>query len=75
VENNRIGNADLGAGTSIAIDIVSSSNVFVSNNRVIKMNYGIWYHFGSSSGKFRDNLTSDAPFPGVHSGTDAGGNN
>lgn len=74
VENNRVGNDSLGTGTSIAIDVASSANVLVSNNRVIKMNYGIWYHL-DSSGKYRDNLTSEAPFPGVAGGTDAGGNN
>jgi nitrous oxidase accessory protein NosD len=75
VENNRIGNASLGDGTSVGIYIFKSDKVLVINNRLTTMNYGIWYLFGSSSGKFRDNLTYDAPFPGVHSGTDAGNNN
>jgi hypothetical protein len=78
VENNRIGNSSLGPGTSYGIDIFSSTDVLVSNNRVTTMNYGVYYDSTSpaSTGKYRDNLTSGCTTPfTAGAATDAGGNN
>lgn len=72
VEGNRIFGIEGGPTTSFAIRIESSDDVLVVNNRVGSVYNGVFYD--SSTGKYRDNLTSNAtsPFTG---GTDAGGNN
>jgi hypothetical protein len=73
VDNNRIGNSASGSGTSYGIGVLDSDDAVIVNNRITKMNYGVYYD--SSTGKYRDNLTSGiitAPFSG---GTDAGNNN
>jgi nitrous oxidase accessory protein NosD len=75
VENNRIGNSSLGTYTN-GIEVLSSTDVLVSNNRVTMMNHGIFY--GASTGKYRDNLTSGVLIPFyVDAGAviDAGNNN
>jgi hypothetical protein len=72
VANNRVGNSSL-TGTSVGIFIDLSADVLISNNCLTKMSWGVQYA-GTSTGKYRDNLTSGCttPFTG---GTDVGGNN
>ncbi|HEY8150436.1 MAG TPA: Calx-beta domain-containing protein [Vicinamibacteria bacterium] len=70
VEKNRMANAVLAAASS-GIRISGSSSVLALNNRLAVLGSGIEYL--SSSGHYRDNLTSGVtvPFTG---GTDAGNN-
>ena len=56
IENNRISNSSAMATTSIGITINNSSNVTAINNRISTVDFGIYYA-GSSTGKYRDNLT------------------
>ena len=73
VENNRVGNQDLGTLETYGIFIDNSSdNTFVVNNRITTMTYGIFYYFGT--GKYRDNMTRNVTTP-FSNGTDAGNNN
>jgi len=73
VENNRVGNQDLGPLETYGIFIDNSSdNTFVVNNRITTMTYGIFYYFGT--GKYRDNMTRNVTTP-FSNGTDAGNNN
>jgi nitrous oxidase accessory protein NosD len=77
VEKNRIGNATLpSSGTSNGINIYSSNNVLITNNRITTMDSGIYYQPGSTSGKYRDNLTSGVTtrFTGGAGVIDLGGN-
>ena len=69
-ERNRIGNA--GVASSSGIRITGSASVLAIANRLASLGAGIEYL--SSTGRFRDNLTSGvgAPYTG---GTDAGNNN
>jgi hypothetical protein len=76
VENNQIANATLPAGhfkSSFGIEIDGTSNVIVVNNRMTMLNIGVAYN-GSSTGKYRDNLTSGVVIP-YTGGIDMGNNN
>lgn len=70
VERNKISNNVL-TSNSYGISGVTSDNFIVTENRVANVTYGI--HFNSSTGKYRENVTSGctAAFTG---GTDAGNN-
>lgn len=57
VENNRVGNAALGTGTSVGIYMLSSANAMVNDNTISMMNYGIQYAAGST-GLYMNNLAS-----------------
>ena len=72
VENNRVGNAALGTGTSTGIMLVTSPNITVRDNTISMMNNGIYYNGGS--GLYMNNLASGCttPFTG---GTPAGSTN
>ena len=74
IENNRIGNAALPAtGGSFGITFdCCFSGALVVNNRITRMTGGIF--FGTSTGKYRDNLTSGVTTP-YSGGTNAGNNN
>ena len=71
VENNRISGA--GGGISVGIFLSSSLDALAMGNRVIGTGTGIEFS-GSSSGRYRDNVTAGVPMPYV-GGTDAGNNN
>ena len=72
VENNRVGNSNLPLpGNSYGIYLNSSNNVLISNNRMTTMVNGVYY--SSSTGKYRDNLTTDCTYS-FTGGTNAGGN-
>lgn len=72
-EGNRIENVSSGTGATYGIAVVGSFELLAVDNRITNVATGINYAFASSSGKYRDNLTSNVsvPFAG---GTDAGGN-
>ena len=72
VENNRVSNSIL-SSDSCGVEVYDSANVLAINNGVTNMDYGIVYS-GSSTGKYRDNVTSGVTTP-YTGGTDAGGNN
>jgi hypothetical protein len=74
IENNRIFNLLNGPGDSYGILIsMDSYRVFVVNNRISVMDYGIYYT-SLSSGRYRDNIVvgCSTPYTG---GTDIGNNN
>ena len=52
--------------------IVDASNVFVVENRLSRLEYGVFYQYGT--GKYRANLTLNVAIPFTN-GTDAGENN
>jgi hypothetical protein len=71
VDSNRIGNASLVPGTT-GIAIVSAFDLLLSSNTFSVLENGLVFD-GSSSGKYRDNLTSGVTNP--YSGGDDAGNN
>jgi len=73
IENNRVGNQNLGTLETYGIYIeYDSDNTFVVNNRIATMTYGIWYNGGT--GKYRGNMTRNVTTP-YTGGSDAGNNN
>jgi hypothetical protein len=57
VEGNHISNGILSSNSvGILVEGVSTHDTLVVNNRVTKMNVGVWYG-GSFNGAYRDNLT------------------
>jgi hypothetical protein len=74
IENNRVGNSALPAtGGSFGITFdCCFGGALVVNNRITRMTGGIF--FGTSTGKYRDNLTSGVTTP-YSGGTNAGNNN
>ena len=72
IEDNRIDDVRSESNSTYAVRIGSSDSVLAVNNRVGSADYGIY--FLSSTGKYKNNLTSNVgtPFTG---GTDLGGNN
>lgn len=70
VENNRVGNSSLAAG-STAILLDSGDDVLVVGNRMATMDNGVV--FDTATGKFRDNITSGVTTP-YSGGTDVGNN-
>jgi len=72
MEDNRINGVSSGSGNTYGMYIELSNNVLAAGSRITSADNGILY--SSSSGKYKDNLTSGVttPFTG---GIDAGGNN
>ena len=70
VENNRVGNSALVAGTT-AISVASGDDVLVVGNRMATMSSGVV--FAAANGKYRDNITSGVT-TAYTGGTDAGNN-
>jgi hypothetical protein len=63
IEGNRVVNLSLAETPQVhGIEIRSSSNVLVVNNRITKTNVGILFADGAT-GKHRDNLTSGVTTP------------
>ncbi len=73
IDNNRIGNAAFGTGDSYGIHVALSNNVLVTNNKITKMEYGI-YFAGSSTGAYMNNLVYGAT-TAFFGGTAAGSTN
>ena len=71
-EGNRIDDVSSGTGSTFGVYNWFSSNVLLRGNSITNSDYGTYYN--GSTGKYKDNLTSNvsAPFLG---GIDAGGNN
>jgi hypothetical protein len=72
VRSNRVGNEVLGNTRGIAVR-GGSVNVLVIMNDTVRTDYGFVYD-GTSSGKYRDNLTTGVTIP-FTGGTDVGNNN
>jgi len=72
VEGNHIVELDTNSGTSNGMDIRDSVDVLIVGNRISRTDYGVF--FTSSTGKYRDNLTSNIATTEFIGGTDAGGN-
>ncbi len=72
IDNNRVGNAAFGTGTSLGIFLVSANDVLLTNNKITRINYGIF--FGVSTGAYMNSLVYGATtaFTG---GTAAGSTN
>jgi len=73
VEGNRIDDVSTDVGLTIGIVISQSSDVLARGNSITSATRGIDY--ASSTGKYRDNLTSNVSLPFLGGGIDAGGNN
>jgi len=72
VEGNRIDDvSSSGIGKGIGVSTVFSDDVLIVGNRITKSDSGIDFYF--STGKYRDNLTSNVTTP-YNGGTDAGNN-
>ncbi len=72
IDNNRVGNAALGAGTSNGIYLTSADDVLLTNNKITRMENGIY--FNGSTGAYMNSLVYGATtaFTG---GTAAGSTN
>ncbi len=73
IDNNRVGNAVFGTGTSYGIHVGSGGDVLLTNNKITRMTLGI--NFSSfSTGAYMNNLIYGATtaFTG---GTAAGSTN
>jgi hypothetical protein len=76
IGNNRVGNAELGAGTSYGIGIADSANAIVKDNTISVMNYGIFFNplFTGATGIYMNNLASGCT-TAFSGGTPAGSTN
>jgi hypothetical protein len=62
VEENRIGNEMIGSGTSTGVEVNSSPDVVVVNNRIAKVTTGVNF-VGGSTGSYRDNILRGVTTP------------
>ena len=74
LNNDVIHTVKQGGGTAYAIFLLGATGGLVVNNRITEADRGIYYP-GSSTGKYRDNLTFGVTTPFSGTGTDAGNNN
>ncbi len=49
IDNNRIGNAALGTGNSFGISLDSADDVLLTNNKITRMKYGIYFNLGTGA--------------------------
>ncbi len=72
IDNNRIGNAALGTGTSRGISLDTTNDVLLTNNKITRLAYAIY--FNTSTGAYMNSLIYGATtaFTG---GTAAGSTN
>lgn len=74
IDNDVINTVKQPGGIAWGIQVADSPGALVVNNRISTADRGIEYVGGSSSGKYRDNMTTGVSIP-YTGGTDAGNNN
>ena len=74
LNNDVINTFKQGTGTAWGIQFNQATGGFAVNNRITTADRGIDYN-NASTGKFRDNLTSDVATPFTGTGTNVGNNN
>ena len=76
VQGNRVSlvTAEYGDNLARGIDINSSNNAVITDNRIAGVGYGIYFRDGSGYGKYTNNLVDAASVQSYYGGTAVGNN-